>query len=141
MVSKIKTLLKKYEELISYLIVGVLGTIVSIGTYWLFEKVAFSVVSDKNVSIIVANVTSWVIVVIFLYFLNRKYVFKSKNKRIFGEFVSFALGRVFTLVLETIVIYLVVDLLSGSDLVGKIFGQVVVIITNYILSKFLIFKK
>lgn len=141
MKSKIKTLYKKYEEIVNYLIVGVIGTIVSIGTYWLFEKIAFSAVNDKNVSIIIANVTSWVVVVIFLYFLNRKYVFKSKNEKVLKEFISFALGRVATLVLETIVIYLVVDLFSGDDLVGKILGQIVVIVSNYLLSKFLIFKK
>ena len=141
MIKKILALYKKYEELVNYLIVGVIGTIVSISSYWLLERVSYLIFNDKNVSILLGNIISWFIVVIFLYILNRKYVFKSKNKEILKEFLSFALGRVFTLILETATIYLVVGLFSGSDLVGKVIGQVVVIITNYILSKFIIFKK
>ena len=141
MFKKFLALYKKYEEIINYLIVGVLGTAVSIATYWLFELITFSIFNDKNVSIIIGNTLSWVIVVIFLYFLNRKYVFKSKSKEIFKEFISFTLGRVFTLFLETIVIFIVVSVFSGSDLIGKVLGQIIVIITNYILSKFVIFKK
>ncbi|MDO4967564.1 MAG: GtrA family protein [Candidatus Saccharibacteria bacterium] len=141
MMKKLLALYKKYEELINYLVVGVLGTAVSIFTYWLFELIAFNFFNDKNVSILLGNTISWVIVVVFLYFLNRKYVFKSKSEKVFKEFISFTLGRVFTLFLETVVIFLVVSVFSGSDLVGKVLGQIVVIVTNYILSKFIIFKK
>lgn len=141
MLKKLQKLYKKYEEIINYMIVGVAGTAVSIFTYWLFELIAFSIFNDKNVSIIIGNTISWIIVVLFLYSLNRKYVFKSKSKEILKEFISFTLGRLFTLFLETIVIFIVVSVFLGSDLVGKVLGQIVVIITNYILSKFIIFKK
>ena len=124
---------KKYEELVNYLISGVLGVVVSISSYWLCRQVGFDIV--------VSNSVSWVIAVIFMYILNRVFVFKSKSEKIAKEFLSFALARVFTLLLETAVIFLVVDVFSGNDMVGKVLGQIVVIITNYILSKFIIFKK
>ena len=123
----------KYEEVLRYLIVGIIGMIISIFTYWLCRKF--------EMHYAVANVISWIITVVVVYILNRKYVFKSKSERIFREFVTFVLVRIFTLFLETGTIWLVVDVIHGNDIVGKFLGQFVVIVSNYLFSKFFIFKK
>ena len=68
----------KYGEIISYLIVGVLSTVVSMSVYYGLVLT----ILDPNDAIMlqVANVISWVVSVTFAYFTNRKFVFKSKEK-------------------------------------------------------------
>ena len=74
---KIKELYKKYEELINYVIVGVLTTIVSLGSYYLCVLTVFN--PDNPVLLQSANIISWILAVTFAYFANRKYVFKSNK--------------------------------------------------------------
>lgn len=125
---------KKYEEIINYLINGFLGVIVSVGTYSLFRYF--------RLSIVISNVLSWVIGVLFMYITNKIFVFKSKTKGktdFVKEFFSFVVARVFTLIVETLILYFGSFLIN--DLICKIIAQVIIIILNYIISKFLVFKK
>ena len=88
----IKELFYKYEEIISYLIVGGLTTMVSLITYYLLVYT----ILDPNIGIElqIANIVSWIFSVTFAYFTNRKYVFKSKNKISFKEGISFYISRI-----------------------------------------------
>ena len=71
-----KRLYEKYKEIINYLIVGVLTTVVSLGVYY----ACVYTVLDPNqpLQLQTANVISWVAAVTFAYFTNRRYVFESK---------------------------------------------------------------
>ena len=69
---------KKYEELINYLIIGILTTIVSLATYYLLTLTALD--ANNKVYLQIANIISWLASVTFAYFTNRKFVFKVKNK-------------------------------------------------------------
>ena len=138
---KLKELYKKYEELISYLFWGVLAFVLSMVLYWLFDTVC-------GWDSVFANTIDWVICVLFTFFTNRTFVFKSKAEGAaakWKEFIEFVLARLFTLILEDIIIFIGVNLLGYTDALGstivKFIGQVVVIVTNYILSKLWIFKK
>lgn len=91
----------------------------------------------------IANVWSWVICVLFAYVTNRTFVFKSKVKgvkNIFIEFKDFISARVLTLVAENILLFILIDLLTMNNMVAKLIGQVMVIVSNYFLSKLWIFK-
>lgn len=126
----------KYEEVINYLITGFIGVVVSVLSFYLCRKI--------NLSILISNIISWIIAVILMYILNKLFVFKSKNenyKQTIKEFISFILARVITLIIETGILYLGVLLITKNDTIVKIFAQIVIIILNYIFSKFLIFKK
>ena len=82
---KLKKLLKKYEEIILYLLIGGLTTLVSLGTYYLL---VITILDPKNaIELQIANIISWICSVTFAYFTNRKFVFKSKNKLYFKEAV------------------------------------------------------
>lgn len=135
----IKELFYKYEEIISYLIVGGLTTMVSLITYYLLVYTIF----DPNIGIElqIANIVSWIFSVTFAYFTNRKYVFKSKNKISFKEGISFYISRIGTLFLDMLMMYVFVTVLGFNDKIIKFVVQIIVIILNYILSKFIVFKK
>lgn len=170
---KIKELYKKYEEIIIYLIVGVLTTIVS----WLacFGAKFFL---DSNIGFqnFLINTIGWVVGVCFAYPLNRKWVFKSTNKNIIKEFGGFAGSRVSTWILDVVIMWLFINIISFKNIfisllmkigivvtlmskvgititeidsqdklyywfVKIIISSVLVTITNYIFSKFLVFGK
>lgn len=136
---KIKELYKKYKEIVNYLIVGVLTTIVSLIVYYLL---VFTILNPENaIQLQIANIVSWIMSVIFAYFTNRKYVFESKNPNKLKEAGKFATSRIGTLLLDMLIMYLGVSLLNFSDKIMKLISQVLVIIGNYILSKLFVFKK
>ena len=126
------------KEIISYLIVGILTTIVSMAVYY---ALVLTVLDPKDsLQLQIANVFSWVAAVAFAYFANRKYVFESKNDNTLEEASKFVASRVGTLLMDMAIMFLGVTLLSYNDKVVKLVVQVVVTIANYIFSKLLVFK-
>jgi len=129
----------KNEEIWNYLIVGALTTIVSLITYYIC---VFTILNPNNgIELQIANIISWIFAVVFAYFANRVYVFKSKEKNIKKEAVSFIGSRVLTLLLDMLTMFIIVTILHLNDKLGKIVSQILVIIGNYIISKLYVFKK
>ncbi|MDE5588149.1 MAG: GtrA family protein [Acetatifactor sp.] len=139
MIDKIKVLCKKYEEILIYLIVGVMTTIVSWGAAYLGKLILDTDISWQNT---VNNTFSWLVGVLFAYPLNRKWVFKSTNPRIIKEFLGFAASRISTLIMDVVIMWVTVNIMSMNYWIAKIFiSSVIVTIANYVFSKLLIFKK
>lgn len=140
MIEGCRKLLVKYREIIVYLIVGVLTTIVSFaGTFVVEHFVLNAEIPWQNFLI---NTTGWAVGVLFAYPLNRVWVFKSKNKHILQEFFGFAFSRVFTWILDVAVMWLTVNVLGMDYWIAKILiSSVLVTIANYLFSKVLIFGK
>lgn len=141
--NKIIELYKKYEEVINYLVMGVLATVVNLGVKY---ALLFTVLDASNpTQLQIAVIISWVAACLFAYFTNRIIVFKSKSKEILKEFISFISARILTLGMEMLIMFIFVTLLGlNSDLwvvIWSIVAQVVVIVANYIFSKLFIFKK
>ena len=93
---------------------------------------------------LVANLIAWVVAVLFAYWTNRNFVFRSQIKDFVGimkEFASFIGARIFSFVVEQVLFYMMVDRLLINDLISKLVISVVVIILNYIFSKMWIFGK
>ena len=140
---KIIELYKKYEEIINYLIIGVLTTFVNLAVKY---ALLFTVLNASDATQLqIAVVISWVVACIFAYITNRKIVFKSKSKKILKEFTAFVSARLFTLFLEMLIMFVFVTLLTlNSNLwvvIWSLVAQIVVIVVNYVLSKLVIFKK
>ena len=125
---------RNHLEVINYLFIGGCTTIISILSYALFAKVCY-------LDLVVSNVLSWIVSVLFAYFTNRVIVFNSKNKNYINEFISFTGSRVITLILDTLLMILFVKSLNMNDMIAKVIVQIVVIIGNYLISKLLVFKK
>ena len=122
-----------------YLIVGVLNTIVSWGACFVAELFLNPDISWQNDII---NVIGWVAGVVFGYFANRKWVFKSTNPEILKEFTSFAGGRITTGIMDIVIMRVTVNVMHMDYWIAKIFiSSVLVMISNYVLSKLFVFKK
>lgn len=135
--SALRDLCGRYREQLLYLVFGFLAFLVSMGTFALADRVLM-------MPTLVANVFSWVITVAFAYITNRTWVFESKAtglKPIVREILSFAAGRLLTLAIEELMLFVGVTLLAFDSILVKLVAQVVVIILNYVISKFVVFRR
>ena len=133
----IRKLYKKYEELIWYLIVGGCTVVVSLASYYLLRN-TFRMYYQT------ANILSWIFAVVFAYVTNKKFVFRSKCagvKKTLLEAGSFFSARLASLAAEVLSMYFFVRICGMDDRIVKLMNQVLVMILNYILSKFWVFHK
>lgn len=153
---KITALIKKYQEIISYLFWGGMTTIVSWGSYSLFAvlfKNQISIIElfgmEMSVVVLVSNILSWVCAFLFAFVTNKLWVFKSKSWKAevcLPEFGKFFSARALTGVMEIVLVPLMVSLgldqtIFGIEgMVAKVIVSVAVVILNYVFSKLFIFK-
>ena len=133
----LKELINKHIQIIKYLIFGALTTVVSILSYYLCTK--FFLSPKVPLELQVANIVSWILSVTFAYATNKLFVFESHGE-ILKEALKFYCSRLGTLGCEIALMYVLVTIMKFHDLPVKILVQFVVIVANYIISKFLIFK-
>lgn len=143
----VKKLYDKYKEIIKYIFFGVLTTIVSILSFSLFNLLLGV---DYY---LISNIISWIISVVFAFLTNKLWVFSSESwerKIVLKEGISFILARVVSLLIEEVGLVLLIDVLDFGNiqfmqisgaLLAKTIMQVIVILTNYILSKKFIFNR
>lgn len=124
------------KEVILYLVFGVLTTVVNIAVYLLCSKLI-------DIDVVISNILAWFVSVLFAYVTNRKWVFESSAvgfSSVMREAIGFFAGRIGTGVMDTLLMYLTVEILHYDDLLMKILVNVIVIVANYLISKFLIFR-
>lgn len=126
-------LYSKYKEISNYIIFGILTTVVN----WIVFQLCIEVFS---INWGVANVIAWIGAVIFAYLTNRKIVFESSSPHVFKEFIMFIQFRLITLLLEMLIMYLLIEVISAAPFASKVITSVVVVIVNYIFSKAVIFR-
>lgn len=134
---KIKELVNKYAEVISYLIFGGLTTIVNIIVFYLFDSIL-------DVHYLFANAIAIIASILFAFFTNKKYVFKSSTptaKLWLKEFSLFVSFRLLSAVFDMASMWLLVDGLELNTNIAKIITQFIVVVLNYAFSKFFIFKQ
>jgi len=126
------------KEVIRYLVVGVLTTVVSLGTYYALVLTVLD--PKKPLELQAANILSWIAAVAFAYVANRIFVFRSVNTDIPAEIMAFVTARVGTLLMDMGIMFLLVTVLGQSDKIAKLVVQVVVTVANYIFSKVFVFR-
>lgn len=134
---KIKDILNDKELLrhyFIYIVFGVLTTAVDWLSFWLLRNFVPSL--NENIS----NAVAVVISIIFAYFTNREYVFKSNETNKFMEFLKFFASRLFTLGVNVVSFWLLTDFASMNEYIAKAIIAVFVVILNYIISKLFVFK-
>ena len=134
---KVRTLIIKYWDIVSYLFFGVCTTIVNYLIY-------IPCYNFWGMSATVSNMIAWVVAVAFAYLTNKPFVFRSFDwsaKTVIPELTKFVGCRIGSGAAETLILFLAVDLLGWNGNIWKLITQVMVVILNYIGSKLLVFRK
>ena len=129
----------RHREIINYLIVGGLTTLVSLGTYY---ACVLTFLDPRNaIQLQAANIISWIAAVVFAYFTNRRFVFDSHDPNMIREGAAFFASRIGTLLMDMGTMFLLVTVIGMNDKIAKLIVQVIVTVGNYIFSKYLVFRK
>jgi len=91
-----------------------------------------------------SNTVAWILSVMFAFITNKIWVFKSKsfqNELVLRELITFVVSRLSTWLLETVIMFVGVDILKGYWLIAKVIASVLVVILNYVFSKLFIKKE
>jgi putative flippase GtrA len=134
---RLSELFQRYREVLLYCFFGFCTFLVSMATFALCNRAL-------GMDALIANIISWIFAVLFAFFTNRKWVFDgdaNTAKGLWGQMLSFFGGRLFTLAVEEGILALFVTLLGFDELIVKLVAQVVVIVLNYFISKFWVFRK
>ena len=134
---KCKQLWQKHKELILYVFFGGCTTLINIVAYFGCRQVL-------GLPVVPADVLAWLAAVIFAYVTNKLFVFESKSWHltlVLKEGAEFLAARVFSLGVDVAMLYVTVTVLGWGELPMKVLANVVVIIINYIFSKWIIFRK
>lgn len=137
MIVKIRSFVKKYWDILSYLFFGGLTTLVNFLIY-------FPCYHWLHISAAVSNMIAWVVAVAFAYLTNKPFVFKSYDwsiKTVGPEIAKFVGCRIGSGILETAILFLTVDCMHWNGIIWKVIVAVLVVILNYVGSKLLVFRK
>ncbi len=138
----------KYQEIIMYLIMGAATTVVNWASYAI--TVSTLPIANGDTKVLVSNIISWTVAVIFAYITNKIWVFRSyswKLKFVLREAFLFISARFLTGLLEIFGVPLLIKLGLHQTIFGiegmlsKVLVSIIVVILNYVFSKLLIFKK
>ena len=135
--NKLLSLLKKHQEIISYLFFGGMTTVVNYIIY-------LPCYNLLHLSGALSNTVAWVVAVAFAYLTNKPFVFKSNDwsaKTVIPELAKFVGCRIGSGLAETAIIFITVDLLSFNGNIIKIITSILVVILNYVASKLVVFRK
>jgi len=127
----------KYRELITYGFFGVLTTFVNFAVY-------YPLYIFLSLPAYLCNALAWLAAVVFAFIVNKIFVFCSKDwsaKMILLEGFKFAACRVVSGLLETVFLFLLADVFDMNGNLWKIIVSGVVIVLNYVGSKFLVFVR
>ena len=169
MIQRIKALLKRYREVLMYLVFGVLTTFVGWGVYHavllggraVFSIPATEVTGARYLALYTAaQIIQWICAVLFAFFTNRAWVFTEADRQasITRQLLTFSGGRVVTLGLDYVITlaltvglavlfpsWIAAELLGRTlnlcELLSKVVAAVVVIVCNYLISKLFVFRK
>ncbi len=132
----LKALIIKYKSLILYGIFGVCTTAINVIAYYILYNIA-------GIGNVISAIIAWVVAVAFAFVTNKLFVFESrswKKSNAIHEIVTFISARLVTGIIDIIIMYFTVDILSMNSTLWKLISNIIVIILNYIASNTIVFK-
>ncbi|RHW48537.1 GtrA family protein [Bombilactobacillus bombi] len=133
-----KNLIKKYWDVISYLIFGGLTTLINLLVF--YELYTWHHILGYQA----ANVIAWLLSVIFAYLTNKQFVFnshQSSKKAVLKELESFFFFRFLSLIIDMGILKVGIGIMQANSLIVKLLDNIIVVIANYVFSKVFIFKE
>ncbi|THE11343.1 GtrA family protein [Bacillus timonensis] len=124
------------KTIVNYVIFGILTTVVNISVFSLFVKIF-------NIDYMFSSTLAWIISVLFAFITNKVYVFNSQTVAyvdILKELINFSFFRILSLGVDLVIMYLLIDIFNTDEIFAKVIANVVVVIMNYVSSKYFTFR-
>lgn len=127
----------KYKEVLLYGVFGAVSTIINVSGFYICRQYL-------HIALLLSNILAWTAAFVFAFITNKVWVFQSnewKSRAAVREMASFFIVRLFTLFLDTLLIWWFVEQLQIWEMPAKIFVNMLVIIINYAAGKWWVFKR
>jgi putative flippase GtrA len=124
------------KEILMYILFGILTTIINIAVYAFFVEII-------NVNYKISTTIAWLVSLLFAYITNKIYVFHSKQTNLLSilkEMISFIFFRMATYFLDIGSMIVMIELFHFNEHMAKIASNILIVISNYLVSKFFVFK-
>ncbi len=125
------------RNMVAYVIAGIAATALNFFLFWVFIDLLHW---ETNLS----NTLSVIITIFFAYFCNKIFVFRTHTSGLMTflrEITTFFASRFVTMLIEIGGVFFFCTVLHFEPLIVKIALNVVVIVLNYVFSKFIVFRK
>ena len=122
------------RQFIKFGLVGASSTIIDWGIYLVLTRFL-------GIYYIMAKILSFSIAVINSYIWNRRWTFRSNNPQKLREFIKFLIIAFVGVVLNSMIMYIVVDFVHLGDLYGLVFASGIVMFWNFLANKYYTFKE
>lgn len=132
-----RELMMRYKHMLAYVFFGVCTTAVNVFVYFLCARL-------MGLNTAWSTILAWFFAVLFAFLTNKSLVFGSKSwerSLLIRELSAFYLCRLATGVIDLATMLLTVDVLGWNDMLMKCVSNVIVIVLNYVASRFIIFRK
>ncbi len=127
------TLYFRFRNLILYGIIGGFSACIDFLIFYTLSNIL-------DFYYVVANIISVTIGISISFILNKSYNFKVKDKVLKRFIIFFSIGFG-GLLLSTALLYLFIDFLSLDKIISKILSIILVVLIQFVLNKFITFKK
>ena len=124
-------------HLVAYAFWGVMTTVVNIAVF-------FALRTFFTTPMLAANFAAWVVAVLFAFVTNRRFVFSSSERgplSIAKELFLFISSRAFSGFLDMALMFALVDAIGFAEFPVKVAVNGIVIVVNYLTSRFFVFRK
>ena len=125
---------KELKNFILYLLVGGGATLVEWAFFWLLSTpLGIYHMVSTTVAYIISTFANWL--------FGRLLVFKKTDKGIVREIADVYAASIIGLLLNLLIMWLAVDILSFNKMISKIIATVLVFAWNYLIRKLVIYKE
>lgn len=142
MKNKIKKFL--FSETIKYILVGLLTTLINIVIFRLLLFIFNKNLPDFKYNWFLSEVPAFIIAVLFAFFMDKYFVFKKTDTKVsetIQELINFFMMRIISELVHMLGLFVFINILKLDALYSKIGLSVIVVVLNYLFSKFFIFRK
>lgn len=123
---------KSVKEVMKYAFWGAATTILNYILFIAFIK--------AGIHYVISNIVSYGIAVVASYWVNEKFVFGEQKKKRMQKLAEYILNRVALLITDNLLLVILVEAAGVSAEWAKVFISAVLLLANYMISKFWIFK-
>ena len=124
---------KSIKDFLLYIIVGGIATVAEWAVFFVLGKVSLHYAAATAIAYILSTFVNWL--------AGRILVFKERNQPIIKEIVSVYLASIVGLLLNLLIMWVAVDLLSLNQMLSKIAATGIVFVYNFLVRKLLIYKE
>ena len=133
MINNMKNFLLKYKKILSYIFFAIITSLVNVSVYMICFKFVLS-------NIIFSNIIAYSCSITISFFLNKKVVFKNKQKKYFKQFMTYVGLKMISLCIDSVVLTILHDFFHINNFIAKLVANASTTISNYLVNKCVIFK-